>query len=387
VSEPNYSRRLKETRKRIAAEGLDALLVTSQYNRRYLTGFSAHDGDFTENSGWVLVTPKSLGLINRTFNLTGLEHELDASGTTWLKADGKQWPDVLAEQARAEGIKKLGFEKAWIAYDRYAEVKGALGAGIELTPVDDLIVFVRAEKDPFEIKTLRRAAKVGDRAFRRLLKRIKVGMTEREIAAKLEAYMVDAGAEGPSFPTIVACGPCGATPHWEPTEREARPGEPILIDFGVKVDGYCSDSTRTICLGKPDAQLVEIYHVVRKAQDAAVAALERGVRRGREVHAAAAEVIEKAGYGDRFFHGLGHGVGYAVHELPAMGQLRFKTPEAEAALARAEPISDGMVVTNEPGIYIPGWGGVRLEDMILVGKKGVEVISERNPEQIIALPA
>jgi Xaa-Pro aminopeptidase len=154
----------------------------------------------------------------------------------------------------------------------------------------------------------------------------------------------------------------------------------------VIVDGYCSDSTRTFCIGEPEAQLVEVYTAVRAAQDATVEALRSGIRRGRDVDAAARKVLDDAGYGDKFIHGLGHGIGLAVHELPSMGRLRVNTPEMDAELAKVEQVPEETVVTNEPGVYLNGWGGVRLEDMLLVTKDGVEVITERNPERIISLP-
>jgi Xaa-Pro aminopeptidase len=386
MASADYGRRLSETRKRMSDSELDGLLVSNPSNRRYLTGFTPKDGDITETSGWVLVTPKSLGIIAGPFFFPGLEHEIAASGAEVMLADGQLFWDLAAERAQADGVKNLGFEKDWLSYDRYARVRKALAEEIALTPSDDLIRHVRATKDAGEIEQLRRAADVGDRAFRELLTRIRVGMTEREVAAALEQIMQDLGAEGPSFPTIVGAGPGSALPHWEPTDRDLRAGEPILIDFGVIVDGYCSDSTRTFCIGEPEAQLVELYTAVRAAQDATVEALRSGIRRGRDVDAAARKVLDDAGYGDKFIHGLGHGIGLAVHELPSMGRLRVNTPEMDAELAKVEQVPEETVVTNEPGVYLNGWGGVRLEDMLLVTKDGVEVITERNPEQIISLP-
>jgi len=385
----DYGRRLAETRTRTRDAGLDALLISSPFNRRYLTGFSARDGDITESSGLALVTANRLGLITGTFNLTGLEHEVEPSGAEVLLTDEKLPWDVVAEAVQADSIKRLGFEKAWLSYERYERIANALkalGDGVELVPSDDLVKHVRASKDAAELETLRRAAKLGDEAFRRMTQQIRVGMTERQIAALLERLMIDVGAEGPSFPTIVAAGPGGATPHWEPTDREVREGEPLLIDFGVRVDGYCSDATRTFCFGEPDPQLVDIYAVVRRAQDAVVAALRAGVRRGRDVDAAARQVIDESAYKDKFMHGLGHGVGLAVHELPQAGRLRVNTPEMDAELTKNEQISDNAILTNEPGVYIPGWGGVRLEDMLLIGPGGVEILTERNPERVLSLP-
>jgi len=415
---PDYARRLSETRARIATAGLDGLLVASQYNRRYLTGFLAHDGDITESSGWALVTRDTFALITSTFHLNGVESQIVASGVTPLLADDRLPTDALAEglkaaapgkaepapssaptgkgraksatTAQASGGAKLrlGFEQDWLSYASYARIAAALRAqtpGVELVPADDLVELVRASKDEAEIALIQRAADIANQAFARLVAGLRPGMTERQIAATLERHMVDLGADAPSFSTIVACGPGGALPHWVPSDREARVGEPLLIDFGCLVNGYCSDLTRTICLGEPDAKLREIYGLVRAAQDAGLAALKDGVRRGRDVDAAARKVFEDAGYGEQFMHSLGHGVGLAVHELPAVSRLRVNTPERDAELAKVEQIEANAVVTNEPGLYLAGWGGVRLEDMILARTDGAMVFTDRNPEHILSV--
>ncbi|HEX8997180.1 MAG TPA: Xaa-Pro peptidase family protein [Ktedonobacterales bacterium] len=383
----DYTSRLAHTRQRIADAGLDGLLIASQYNRRYLTGLTAMDHDFTESAGMALVTRGTFGLITSTFVLNGVEDEITPSGVRALLTDSDTAGNVLAHALREEGgVKKLGFEKDWTAYAVYDRIRAALGDEVELVPTDDLIEQVRARKDAAEMATMRRAADIANRAFALLLKDIRVGMTERQIAATLDRHMVDLGAQEPSFDTIVACGPGGAQPHWVPSDRPVRAGEPLLIDFGCRVDGYCSDLTRTFVIGEPDEKLREIYAIVRRAQDAALEALRSGARRGGAMDAAARAVITEAGYGKEFMHSLGHGVGLAVHELPVASRVRVSTPEAEAEMARAERLEPGSVVTNEPGIYITGWGGVRLEDMIYVGADGeVEVLTDRNPEQIISI--
>ncbi len=386
TADADYGQRLARTREAIAQAGLDGLLIASQYNRRYLTGFTAHDGDIIESSGWVLVTPGTFGLVAGTFQLSGVEDEIVPSGVQVLSTDKALPWSVVADAVKADGVRRLGFEKDWLSYDRYARVRDALnqtvGADAELLPADDLVVMVRAIKDAAEIATMRRAADVADDAFEQLLTEIKVGMTEREIASLLEQHMVELGASGVSFPTIVACGPGGAQPHAVPTDRPVRAGEPLLIDFGCRVDGYCSDTTRTFCIGEPDPKLVELYNIVRRAQDAGFQALADGVRRGRDVDAAARAVIEEAGYGEQYFHSLGHGVGLAIHELPVTAKLRIQTPEADAEMAKREQLEPNSVITNEPGIYSPGWGGVRLEDMVLVGDDGYEIMTTRNPEHV-----
>lgn len=386
MEQADYTSRLAQTRQRIADAGLDGLLIASQYNRRYLTGFTATDHDITESAGLALVTRGTFGLLTSTFALNGVEDEIKPSGVSALLTDGDTLGNVLARTLREEGdVKKLGFEKDWMSYATYARLRDALGEAVELVPADDLIELVRARKDDAELATIRRAADIANRAFALLLKDIKVGMTERQIAATLERHMVDLGAEEPSFPTIVASGPGGAQPHWVPSDRPVQAGEPLLIDFGCRVDGYCSDLTRTIVIGEPDEKLREIYGIVRRAQDAALETLRAGGRRGTEMDAAARKVIDEAGYGKEFMHSLGHGVGLAVHELPVASRVRISTPEAEAEMARIERFEPGAVITNEPGIYIVGWGGVRLEDMIIVGEDGVDVPTDRNPEQIVSI--
>jgi len=387
MAEAEYARRLAGTRARMADAGLDGLLVANQQNRRYLTGFTHADGDFNESAGWVLVTPRTVSLITGTFHLTGLEHEIEESGVTLLLNDDALSWDVAAKAAAGDNVRRLGFEKDWLSYDRYDRVRRALPAEVELVPCDDFVKHVRARKDDAELAVMRRAAGIADRAFARLLGQIHVSMTEREIATRLEDLMRAEGADSASFPTIVAGGPGGALPHAVPGDHAVAAGEPILIDFGCRVDGYCSDCTHTFCIGEPDPKLVELYDVLRRAQDAAVAALRAGVRRGRDVDAAARAVIAGAGYGDQFIHGLGHGVGLAIHEYPSLNRLKIDTPEQDAELTRVESIPDATIVTNEPGIYIAGWGGVRLEDMLLVRGDTVEILTERNPATLLRLPA
>ncbi|WIG61117.1 MAG: Aminopeptidase YpdF (MP-, MA-, MS-, AP-, NP- specific) [Ktedonobacterales bacterium] len=386
MTQANYGRRLAETRQRMASAELDALLIASQYNRRYLTGFTPTDGDITESSGLALVTMSGLYLITGTFSISGLEHEIEPSGAELLLTDKTTAAAVLAQAAKDQGFRRLGFEKDWMSYGRYERLRKALDEEVEMIPSDDLAEAVRVVKDEAEIAAIRHAGEVADAAFAQLITELRPGMTERQIALRLEMLMREGGATEPSFPTIVACGPGGALPHWVPSDREAREGEPLLIDFGARVDGYCSDITRTFVLGEPDAKLVEVYHIVRAAQDAAEQALAAGAKRGRDVDAAARKVIADAGYGEQFMHGVGHGLGMAVHELPAATYLKTTEPEEDEQLAKIEGISVGMMITVEPGIYIPGWGGVRLEDFVLVRDGGIEILCQRNPEDILRVP-
>jgi Xaa-Pro aminopeptidase len=387
VAGADYARRLAATRAAMEQAGLDALLVASQHNRRYLTGFSPEDGDITESSGWALVTRDGLHLITGTFSLISLEHEIVASGAEVLLTDTQPAQLVLAEAAARHGLRRLGFERDWLSYGRWERIRKALGQETELAPSDDLVEHVRARKDEAEVAAIRRAAEIADAAFERLTTEMRPGMTERQVAARLEDLMRAMGADGPSFATIVACGPGGALPHAVPTERELREGEPLLIDFGARASGYCSDFTRTICLGEPTPKLVEVYAAVRAAQDAAEQALRVGERRGSAVDAAARGVVVSAGYGEAFLHSLGHGVGMAVHELPLLPWPRSDDADTRARIARDEVIEDGAVVTVEPGIYLEGWGGVRLEDMAVVRRGAIDLLGGRNPERILQVMA
>ncbi|HEU5442116.1 MAG TPA: Xaa-Pro peptidase family protein [Ktedonobacterales bacterium] len=383
MAQADYGRRLAETRARMAHEGLDGLLVASQYNRRYLTGFTPEDGDITESAGLALVTAERLFLITGTFSLNGIEHEIVPSGAQPLLTDKTTAGKLLAQAAQEQSIRRLGFEKDWISVGRFERLRGQVGDAVaEWVALDDIVEHVRATKDVAEVEAIRRAAAVAESAFAQLVAEIRPGMTERQVAQRLEDLM-RAGASEPSFDTIVASGPGGALPHWVPSDRPIQAGEPLLIDFGARVDGYCSDITRTLVLGEPDAKLREVYAVVRAMQDAGERALREGAQRGRDVDQAARAVAEQAGYGEQYLHSLGHGVGMAVHELPALAWPRVQDPQIDAELAKVEGIEPGQIVTIEPGIYIAGWGGVRLEDLALVTPDGLELLVSRNPEQIL----
>jgi len=223
---------------------------------------------------------------------------------------------------------------------------------------------MRSVKDAAELEAINRAIRAAEDVFGQVHSEIRPGMTEKEIAWRILAGLF-AVSEGPSFPPIVASGPNAALPHAVPTDRAVREGEPIIIDMGARVDGYCSDMTRTVFLGAPDPAMREIYRLVRTAQRAAEDALRAGIT-GREADRTAREIITTGGHGDRFIHALGHGVGLAVHESPRLSPRERRV------------LRPGMVVTVEPGIYLPGVGGVRLEDMVLIQEGGARVLSRND---------
>ena len=231
-----------------------------------------------------------------------------------------------------------------------------------MIPTKGMIERLRVRKSVEEIEKIRKSVHLNEAVFQEVFANLQAGQTEREIALKIEALMMQKGAEAPSFPTIVAAGPNAALPHAVPTDRAINQGETVIVDMGLRLEGYCSDMTRTVVLGRPDSRTVEIIRVVRQAQLAALRTIKAGIL-ACEADRAARKIIARAGYGKNFGHGLGHGVGLAVHEAPSLNRLRRNKIQA------------GMVVTVEPGIYIRGWGGVRLENMVVVGEKDCTVLN------------
>ncbi|MFO8081727.1 MAG: Xaa-Pro peptidase family protein [Armatimonadota bacterium] len=350
MSKGHFADRQAAVRSWMDDEGVDALLVSAEPNVRWLTGFSGEGLLVLDEAGPVLCTDSRYAV------QAGEEApELE------LVADGNHLDEAI-ERLVATGAECPGFEAAHLPYAHYQRLAEKL-EGAELQPLGDQIRRLRAVKDSAEVALIRRAAQMADSAFIDLRERIEPGMSEREAAEELRRLMVLAGAEGPSFDVIFAAGPNGAKPHARPGERVVAAGDLIVIDWGAVVDGYCSDCTRTVIAGEPDTRQLEVWEAVRKAQLAAMEGLRPGME-GREVDAIARESLEESGYAQYFGHGLGHGVGLEVHELPTVGQKSENTLEA------------GMIVTIEPGVYIEGWGGVRLEELVLVTEEGAEPITD-----------
>jgi Xaa-Pro aminopeptidase len=270
--------------------------------------------------------------------------------------------DALVEMVAQAGVERLGFESDHVTVAQFKELREKLPA-IAPVPIARLVLAQRAVKEEAEIEALRAAVACSDAAFAHLCAAIEPGMTEAQVSWELESYMRQHGASAISFPTIVGSGPNGAMPHATATDRALQPGEPIVIDFGAVVDGYCSDITRSFCLGQSDDRYRETWQLVLEAQQTAVRGLRPGMT-GVEADALARDVFEAAGQGAYFGHGLGHGVGLQIHEDPRMGRL-----------AAEHVLRPGMVVTVEPGLYYPGWGGVRIEDVVVVREEGVEVLT------------
>lgn len=352
------TQQLSALRERLAAEGVDAFLVTKGANIRYISGFTGEDAA-------LLITA------NQAFLITDFRYyeqaERQAPSLTLYKLT-KSLPAAFADLVKEIGVKRIAFEGAHVTYALYQDL--AATEGVELVPAKGWVEEIRAIKSPAEILLIRRAVQISDAAIAALPQILRAGMTERQLAWELEAYMRTHGADDVAFPLIVAGGPNGAMPHAVPSDRALVPGEPIVLDLGAEVAGYRSDLTRTVCIGQPAEKLREIYRIVLAAQQAAEAGIQPGLI-GKEADAIARQVIADAGYGEAFGHGLGHGVGLEIHERPGAG------PRSED---RLEP---GMLVTVEPGIYLPGWGGIRIEDLVVITETGIEILSAASKELVV----
>jgi Xaa-Pro aminopeptidase len=328
--------------KLVSEEGLERLLVTNLVNVRYLTGFSG-------TNGACICGPRDRAFLT---DFRYLERAASEIGGWELVAVSAEWTTGLAE--RLEG--RCGFEDQHVSVRMLSELTDKAADDAELVPAGGLSEKLRRVKDNDELKAIAEAAKLADEVYEWTLEQGLGGKTEAEVARAAQARMRELGAE-PSFPPIVAAGPNGAMPHAEPGEREIRDGEMVIFDMGAELDGYCSDCTRTFAVGKPSGEAVEIYELVLEAQQAGLKALAAG-KDAKEVDGAARAVIDEAGHGDHFGHGLGHGVGLEVHEAPRLSQRSEDTLES------------GEVVTVEPGVYVPASLGVRIEDLVVVGDDG-----------------
>jgi Xaa-Pro aminopeptidase len=352
--------RVDRLRAALAELGLPALLVGAPSNRRYLSGFSG-------SYGWLVVTSSA------SFILTDSRYRLQSANESpdfnlcEIVNPGRAMPDLVKEICGELGIDRLGFEASHMSVAEHSRVAAALGDAVELVPTEGLIEGLRALKDAAEVATLRRAIAITDEVFEAVAPRLRPDHTESEAAWMIEKEMRERGAGSASFSIIVGAGLNAAHPHHHPGDETLGEGRTIVIDMGALVDGYHADLTRTIVLGEPDSRFWEIYDIVLEAEKKAIAGIRPGIL-AHELDALARDHISAAGYGDCFGHGLGHGVGLDIHEGPS---IRWVQPDATS-----QPLQAGMVTTIEPGIYIPDWGGVRIEDVVLVTENGHEVLSK-----------
>jgi Xaa-Pro aminopeptidase len=348
--------RITKLRQMLDEKSIDAFLISQPENRYYLSGFSG-------SAGYLFITQKHLVLATDFRYVEQVK--IQAPDYTLFQISGslsKWFPEIIDGLM----IKKLGFESADITYDRYQNFSSIIdktGMELQLLPFSDTVETIRTVKDAGEIACIEQAVKISDTAFKYITEIIHAGMTELELAWELEKFMREAGSESMPFEIIAGSGPNAALPHAHPSERILQEGEPVVIDFGAKVAGYCSDVTRTLCVGKPDATFYKIYNIVLDAQMAAISKIKDGTT-GAQADGFARSIIEAAGYGETFGHSLGHGVGLAEHEKPSLNRIS------------EEILTENMAFTVEPGIYIPGWGGVRIEDTVIIKNGKISVLSQ-----------
>lgn len=352
--------RIDNLRKLMNESNLDGVFVYSNENRRYLSGF-------TGSTGFVIIGKRNMDFVTdfRYMEQAGIQ----CKGFN-VVIHSNNLMEKLADAIKSSGIKKLGIEEDFMTVGFSEEIKKALPE-IELLPAKNIFAKLRLKKDKSEIENIRKAAAIADEAFQHILGFIKPGLSEIEVASELEYFMKKKGASGISFETIAASGVRSSLPHGVASEKIIGDTEFLTLDFGCVYNGYCSDMTRTVFIGKATEKHRKIYDIVLKANIEALKGIKPGIT-GKAADKIARDIISAEGYGEYFGHGLGHGVGLAVHEDPRLSMLGDNILEAD------------MIVTDEPGIYIPGFGGVRIEDLVLVTEKGAESLSH-SPKELIEL--
>lgn len=352
-----YGKRLEKLRSLLEDQGLEALLVARPENARYISGFTGE--------ALLLVTRGEAYL----FSDGRYEEQAKLEAPDWRFVRFKRsFTEVFNEVSRGLGLRELGFEKDFLTYQQWEQLKGCF-PGI-LRPVAGLIERLRLVKDDYEVALIREAGMITAGAFRYVLGQMHEGQEEQEIAGIMELFMRRQGAGPPAFETIVASGERGALPHGAASGKRLGRGELVTLDLGARFQGYAADLTRTVCMRAVSTRQREVYEIVREAQARALGAVRAGVT-AAEVDATARRFLEEAGYGQYFTHSLGHGVGLAIHEDPRLA------PGQDLVL------KPGMVVTVEPGVYISGWGGVRIEDTVLVKQNGCEILTPVTKDLIV----
>jgi Xaa-Pro aminopeptidase len=337
---------------------LDALLVTRLPNVRYLSGYTGSNGQIVVGRERSVFFTDGRYIAQSAREVSDLRREIYAN----------DFLAKLVDVCRELGVRRVGFEAAGVTYKLYRELDAL--EGLEISPVDGQIERLRWVKEPEELALIERAQEITDSAFEEILPKLEEGVSEREIALDLDWSMLRGGAEDVAFESIVAFGESAAEPHHSPGKRRLAHGELVKLDFGALFEGYHSDMTRTVSFGEPSEELRGLYDLVRRSQQAGVDAVRSGIE-GRDADRASRGVIEEAGYGERFSHGLGHGVGLEIHEGPT---LRSNSDEV---------LPVGAVVTVEPGVYLPGQAGVRIEDMVEVTEGGCRVIPRSTKELVV----
>ncbi|MGI6533449.1 MAG: M24 family metallopeptidase [Peptococcia bacterium] len=338
----------------LQTQGLDAFLITDAVHCFYLSGF-------TGTNGWLLITAAQ----EQDYLVTDFRYqEQAAEQVTGLRIElqGASAVTTISELAQQCGLKTIGLDQEKVTLAVYAQLKEAMPQ-VTLLPSANPATEIRKRKNSQELQFIKKAVEIADKAFLHLLDYVRPGLSEKEIALELEFFMRRLGGTKNAFETIVASGERSALPHGVASNRILQDGDLVLLDFGTVYQGYHSDLTRTLYIGEPDGKAREIYQLVLRAQEAVLAQIQPGMK-ANELDAIARKMIAEAGYGAEFGHGLGHGVGLEIHEKPSL------SPRDETVL---EP---GMVVTVEPGIYLPRWGGIRIEDMVVITPGGCEILTK-----------
>ena len=347
---------------RLESAGLDAMLLTGEANRFYASGFHSPGTDgvalVTKHHAWYFTDARYTEAAGR--HVQGAE--IRQTGP------GRGYAVLLEEVLRQQSVSRLGFEDAYMTVQDWERYRKALPC--DLIPASELLWELRRTKDDEELEAMVAAQRIAERALEDILGEMRPGLTEKEVAARLQYRMLHYGAEDMSFDPIVVSGPNGSLPHGVPSERELRQGEFVTMDFGCIYHGYCSDMTRTVAIGFATEEMQRVYETVLAAQKAGIAAARAGVT-GREVDGAARAVITAAGYGDAFTHSFGHGVGVEIHEGPNASPLSD------------QPLPAGAVISAEPGIYLPGRMGVRIEDVIVLTEEGCRNLTKAPKELVI----
>jgi Xaa-Pro aminopeptidase len=350
------SSRRQKLRQRLAEKEIDGILISQAENRYYLSGF---DG----SAGYLLITQQHAVLATDFRYLEQAKRQAPDYELFRITGDIEGWfPELVAEL----NLRQLGFETEHVTfalYRRLTDILKKASSKLRLVPADGLVESLREIKEPEEIELIAEAVGISDRAFEYIQGMIHPGITEKEVAWEIERFMREQGSQPLPFDVIATSGPNSALPHAKPSQRTINAGEPLVIDIGARYQGYSSDLTRTICPFSPEADFDKIYDTVLGAQLAAMAIIKEGMS-GGEADQLARTVIEEAGYGEAFSHGLGHGIGLAPHERPRLGP------------SSSDQLAEGMVFTIEPGIYLAGWGGVRIEDTVVMEGGKIRVISQ-----------
>lgn len=350
---------LKQIADQLPEYGLDAMLVNSEPGEFYAVGF--------HGEGIALVTPGKTWYYTDSRYIEAASSQITGAEVA-MPPQGENYRTLTEKLTRELGVKKLGFEDAYLSVRDFNLWKEAVSCA--LVPASGLITALRMTKDGEEVACLKEAQRITDEAFTAICQFIRPGLTEQEIAARLQYEMLTRGAERMSFDPIVASGPNGSKPHAIPGDKPVQKGEFITMDFGCKYGGYCSDMTRTVALGEPSEEMKKVYATVLRAQLAGIAAAKGGAS-GAAVHEVSRKIIADAGYGAYFGHGLGHGVGIEIHEDP-----RFSPSWPDA-------VPTGAALSVEPGIYLPGKFGVRIEDVVLLTEDGCVDITKSSKELMI----